>query len=68
MFKNLQHLPYDYILENELEYKFHFSPKIINKIKYAKNHILEMKKKSSVYNKFHYENYKQELNVFLSNL
>tara|TARA_B100000795_G_scaffold164571_1_gene123785 strand:- start:2286 stop:3239 length:954 start_codon:yes stop_codon:yes gene_type:complete len=37
LYSDINLSPYDYILENELECKFHFSPKIINKIRYAKN-------------------------------
>lgn len=37
LYSDINLSPYDYILENELEYKFHFSPNIINKISYAKN-------------------------------
>ncbi len=37
LYSDINLSPYDYILENELEYKFHFSPKIINKIRCEKN-------------------------------
>jgi glycosyltransferase involved in cell wall biosynthesis len=64
----------EYLLKREIGYFLSISNSkeldlsLSKALSKSKDHILEMKKKSSEYNKFHYENYIQEFNAFLSNV